>query len=179
MAKAFGLSMELNQETWELVQQLKQRQQSAAVQTPSSLDGYKRMATFPSPSQQIRAHAKLPIPVVVVNNNVYILPGIPRLFQALLHSLSDHLKRAITSVQPFYRRQISTYRSETLIAHNLTELQHKVQSDGIKIGSYPASNEKNGAKVIVSIVGKNLGKVDQVAKLLVDQIDGILLQAKL
>jgi molybdopterin-biosynthesis enzyme MoeA-like protein len=89
------------------------------------------------------------------------------------------LKRTIASVQPFYRRQISTQRSETLIAHSLTELQHRVQPDGIKIGSYPASNDKNGTKVIVSIVGKDLEKVDQVAKLVVDQIDGTLLQAKL
>ncbi|KAI8335842.1 putative molybdopterin binding domain-containing protein [Chlamydoabsidia padenii] len=183
IAKAFDLTMELDKETWGKVQQLRQRQQTSTT-SPSSLDGYKRMATFPSPSQQIRSDKKLPIPVVVVNNNVYILPGIPRLFRTLLHSpLSDHLKSKITTssspLQPFHRRQVTTRQSETRIAHDLTQLQHKVQADGIKIGSYPAWNDATGVKVVISIVGKDRIKVDQVAKLVVDQLDGTLVEAKL
>ncbi|ORZ12825.1 MoaB/Mog domain-containing protein [Absidia repens] len=176
IAKGFGLSMKLHDETWKLVQQLKERQQSGAVNsTKASIEGYKRLATFPSPGEHIRAHAKIPIPVVVVNTNVYILPGIPRLFQALLHSLSDHLKQRI----PFYRRQVATKQSETLIADILSQLQDDVQRHHIKIGSYPVSGDSNGIKVVISIVGKDLGKVDQITKLVVAKIDGYLLPAKL
>ncbi|CAO3590514.1 unnamed protein product [Absidia cylindrospora] len=200
IAKAFALSIKLHDETWELVQQLKERQQAASVNsTKASIEGYKRMATFPSPGEHIRAHAKIPIPVVVVNSNVYILPGIPRLFQALLHSLSDHLKQRIidsgrngyllsstppttttsSSLQPFYRRQVATKQSETLIADILSQLQDDVQPHHIKIGSYPVSGDTDGIKVVISIVGKDLVKVDQITKLVVAKIDGSLLPAKL
>jgi molybdopterin-biosynthesis enzyme MoeA-like protein len=196
IAKAFGLSMELDDETWEIVQRLKERQQATSTDSlKASIEGYKRLATFPSPGEHIRAHASIPIPVVVINSNVYILPGIPRLFQALLYSLSDHLKQRITnperngslsssvpstsSLQPFHRRQVATKKSETLIAQILSQLQDDVQSHHIKIGSYPVWNDSNGIKVVISIIGKDLVKVDQITKLVVDKIDGSLLPAKL
>ncbi|KAI8096658.1 MoaB/Mog domain-containing protein [Halteromyces radiatus] len=178
IAKAFELEMQVDDETWEKVRQLQQHhQQHGAIAHSEAKQTrlYKQMATFPIPSEKIRGHDKLPIPVVVVNKNVYILPGIPRLFQLLLDSLSDHINARLQQQQSFHRRQVATKQSEIWIADILSQLQKSVQQDQIKIGSYPTWNDSS-AKVIVSIVGKDIVKVDQVTKQIMEHIDGWIIQ---
>ncbi|CAO3616777.1 unnamed protein product [Cunninghamella echinulata] len=181
IAKAFNLTLALDPFTWEKVLLLRSKQLSSSTTKTTEiapLDGYKQMATFPSPSQHIRAHDQIPIPIILVNNNVYILPGIPRLFKLLLHSLSHHIKQKITTTTtPFYRRQIGSKKPEGIIANLLTELQKSVQKDNIKIGSYPKLNDPN-LSVVISLVGKDTSKLDEITKIIVEKIDGWVIDDK-
>ncbi|CAO3608142.1 unnamed protein product [Cunninghamella blakesleeana] len=192
IAKAFNLSLKLDDITWEKVLELRKKQLShhSTSDVSSSLDGYKQMATFPSPSQHIREHPSIPIPIILVNNNVYILPGIPKLFKLLLYSLSNHFKQKISSsssldisdlsssnnARPFYRRQIGTKKPEGIIANLLTDLQKSVERDNIKIGSYPTLND-NHLSVVISIVGKDTIKLDQITKIIVEKVDGWMIES--
>ncbi|KNE66140.1 molybdenum cofactor synthesis domain-containing protein [Allomyces macrogynus ATCC 38327] len=133
-----------------------------------------RMAQLPYPST---AHFTpgLWVPLCVVNGNVHILPGIPRLFQAMLaHYLPDLANRDGLGTEPFYRRAINTNRGEGDIADALTAIQDQYAADGIKIGSYPTFGafKQGGYRVCVTVVGRNVPLVDQVTQAIAEAIDG-------
>jgi molybdopterin-biosynthesis enzyme MoeA-like protein len=130
-----------------------------------------RMATFPHPALLLREKKELKIPVVVANRNVYILPGVPRLFKVLLDSLGSYLQKLSTS--KFHRIEIATSESEVAIADVLTKAQAKADQDSIKIGSYPlwGKNDDN-VKVVVSVSGKNQGRVQDIAAQLLKEMKG-------
>ncbi|OAD73551.1 hypothetical protein PHYBLDRAFT_4977, partial [Phycomyces blakesleeanus NRRL 1555(-)] len=149
VAKAFDLSLEIDNET-------KQRLTDVATKRQKALtDAHLRMALFPYPAVLVREDPSLLIPVVVVVGQIYILPGIPQLFQRLLYSLKPYFARLIISqgqsLKGFVRREIITYQPETQLAAYLTGLQAEYPKDQLLIGSYP---ELNG-KVVVSVVGKD------------------------
>lgn len=127
-----------------------------------------RMVTFPYPAELLR---KLILPVVVVNENVYILPGIPSLFKMLLDSIQPRLERL--SGSKFYRNEIATAESEVTIADVLTAAQAKANEYQIRVGSYPlwGKNPEN-IRVIVSVSGKNQTKVDEISKEITNDIKG-------
>jgi len=110
-----------------------------------------RMALFPEQAEVTFPAKDLWIPIVIVNRNVYILPGVPRLFTTLLASL----KPAVALCVPHGRRQhrliIATEEPESVIAPFLTELQKRVAGQGIKVGSYP--KWQGGVKV--SLLGRD------------------------
>lgn len=122
------------------------------------------MATFPYPAQLLRS-GNLKIPVVVVNMNVYILPGVPRLFKLLLDSLVE--RDQIRSGVRFYREEIATKRAEVEIADVLAQIQR--DHGDVKIGSYPVWDLK---KVVVSVSGTDETRVSQVAREVLKRIDG-------
>lgn len=119
-----------------------------------------RLCTFPHPARLIHSDT-LPIPVVVVNGNIYILPGIPRLFTTLLDSL-----KLDTGVR-FYRLELSTDRREDEFADVLTQIQN--QYEDVKIGSYPDYDRK---EVVVSVSGADETRVGQVAQLILKSSGG-------
>jgi molybdopterin-biosynthesis enzyme MoeA-like protein len=140
-------------------------------------DARKRMATFPSPAQIIRADPSLWVPIVVVHENIHILPGIPQLFERLVKSLRPHIeetmaKKNIVSGQ-YHRREIASSMPEGIIAARLSTIQDQVAAQHVKIGSYPKSGVgPNGERVVVSIVGKDQAAVQDTAQLVANAIDG-------
>lgn len=127
-----------------------------------------RMVTFPYPAELIRETV---LPVVVVNKNVFILPGIPRLFKMLLDSIQPRLEKL--SGSKFYRNEIATAESEVTIADILTAAQVKGNEYGIRVGSYPlwGKNPEN-IRVVVNVSGKNQCKVDEISREITNDIKG-------
>ncbi|KAJ2893015.1 Molybdenum cofactor synthesis domain-containing protein [Zalerion maritima] len=97
------------------------------------------------------------VPVAVVNGNIHILPGVPKLFQNLLTNLEPILKSRL-AVDPSgngggtTRILISTPMPESAVAEYLTELAARVQPKGIKVGSYPRWEKKTNT---VTLTGKD------------------------
>lgn len=79
------------------------------------------------------------VPISVVNGNVHILPGVPRLFEKLLEGLKLGLVPRLTDPEGegVYRLLFSTPMAESAVAGYLTELAAKVEPHGVKVGSYP------------------------------------------
>ncbi|CAG8551854.1 40343_t:CDS:2 [Gigaspora margarita] len=142
--------------------------------TKAMIEAKQRMALFPQPSRIIFPHENLWVPIVIVNENIHILPGVPKLFEALLTGYGRYLKG-----DKFVRKFVKTFYPETFIAPILTEAQEKVKDFGIKIGSYPETTEDGKYAVVVSFLGKGNAKVSEVvekiSKEVSKQIDGVIM----
>lgn len=134
----------------------------------------KRMATFPEPSIKLRPNKNFWVPVVVVNKNIHILPGIPTLFEGLLESLRPYFLDIVGDQKGYHRIQIATELGEGDIASFLTQVQNKVSD--IKIGSYPKWGMQQGVRVVVSVVGKDQEQVGQIGKEIMQGIKGWIYQ---
>lgn len=93
--------------------------------TPSHL----RMADMPEGARLIR-DTEVPWPTVVMGN-VYVLPGVPRIFQLKLEALRTDLG----ADAPFVSQAVYTSCDEAEIAERLHALVHDHPS--VSIGSYP------------------------------------------
>ena len=100
------------------------------------------------------------VPISVVNGNIHILPGVPRLFSALLDGLKPRLlpRLADPEGKGAYRLMFATALSESAIAAYLTELAAKAEPRGIKVGSYPRWEKK---KNTVTLVGRDKEYMDR------------------
>ncbi|KAJ3337732.1 hypothetical protein HDU93_000622 [Gonapodya sp. JEL0774] len=154
----------------------------------------KRMALLPTgdKSQALYPAPSLWVPVVVVNGNVAILPGVPRLFRELLDRyIENHIVPGLpkddVDARPWIRKLVGTSKFEGDIADTLTEIQEAVKELGIKIGSYPKSPPAAGAvtnvsstlqnsswklKVVVSLVGKEEEELQKWADVAQRRLDG-------
>lgn len=175
LARSFDLPMTLDQETCELMTQFSQLKDPQWALT----DARKRMATFPDPFEIVLPrHPTLWVPIVIVNGNVYVFPGIPRLFEALLESAKPHFLSRVTQ-QAYHRVQIATKSPEGVIAPFLAQVQEDCSSKQIKIGSYPYWKVgKDGARVVVSVVGKNEQDVQEISDVIVKGVDGWITKGK-
>ena len=108
----------------------------------------------------------------IVNTNVHILPGIPTLFTSLLESYKPHLiSRGLAKPddEQIYRIIISTPLAESQVADYLTELQEKVDSRGVKVGSYPRWGKSTNT---VTLVGKDSAYLDSLVEEVVREVKG-------
>jgi molybdenum cofactor synthesis domain-containing protein len=121
-----------------------------------------RMALLPRAAKVI-AIDNLWVPLVVLNN-VYVLPGVPQLFAAMLHAV-NHLFIG----QPRTRECVYTQRSEGDIADALSSIQDSFPA--VSIGSYPQFGDAS-ARVMVSIEGDAPELVKAVAERVMRAIDG-------
>lgn len=172
LAKTYNLPLKLDEETCTRMEEVSKHK----FPDWSLTEARKRMAIFPEPSIKLRNHDDLWVPVVVVNKNIHVLPGIPRLFEQLLESLKPHFKELIgdTNSTSYYRVQVATKLPEGQIANFLSDLQDECTAKEVKIGSYPNWGEgKDGARVVVSIVGKDVELVDSIGKKVLDGIEDI------
>ncbi|KAI7866642.1 MoaB/Mog domain-containing protein, partial [Spinellus fusiger] len=155
IAKAFNLSLRVDKDTEQRLKVLNH--------TSNLLKSYQRMATFPFPALLVREDPSLPIPIVMVMEKVFILPGIPRLFQHLILSLQSYLERILISRGEscigFTRMEVTTHQPEAKLAAYLAHLQTIHPKEQIMIGSYPEED-----RVVVSIVGKDKTIVAKVAQ---------------
>lgn len=130
--------------------------------TPSAaLEAKKRMVILPiddkipDEDQVVFVQDDLWVPISVVNGNIHILPGVPRLFESLLDGLKPKLLPRLTDPEGkgVHRLLFSTPLPESEVAGYLTELSSRVESKGIKVGSYPRWGKKNNT---VTLVGRDL-----------------------
>lgn len=94
------------------------------------------------------------VPISVVNGNVHILPGIPRLFEKMLTGLKPSILPRLTDPEGkgVHRVLFSTPLAESAVADYLTELSAKVESKGVKVGSYPRWGKSRNT---VTLVGRD------------------------
>ncbi|KAJ5782888.1 hypothetical protein N7457_004662 [Penicillium paradoxum] len=149
IAKAFNLKLELHQPAFERMKRLSKphpMQPNFDWETPSpGLTAKLRMVKLPfdpkipAQLQAVFVTEDMWVPIAVVNGNVHILPGVPRLFERLLENLKPTLIPRLTDPEGkgTFRMLFSTPLPESAVAPYLTELAAKVESRGIKVGSYP------------------------------------------
>jgi molybdopterin-biosynthesis enzyme MoeA-like protein len=111
------------------------------------------------------------VPISVVNGNIHILPGVPRLFEALLDGLKPVLLPRLTDPEGkgTYRILFSTPLAESAVAGYLTELAAKVEPKGIKVGSYPRWMKKRNT---VTLVGRDKEYMDSLIPEVEKGVDG-------
>ncbi|KAL2691841.1 hypothetical protein Neosp_002233 [[Neocosmospora] mangrovei] len=164
IAKAFGLPLKLHQETFEKMKLLSKAHPNQPnfdwnVDSPAR-KAKLRMAELPTDeSRDLKKQALFPhedmwVPVAVVNGNVHILPGIPKLFQKLLEGLKPYILPRLVDPEGTgtHRILFSTPLPESGVADFLTTLAAKVEPKGIKVGSYPRWGKKHNT---VTLVGRD------------------------
>ncbi|ORE09452.1 Molybdopterin binding protein [Rhizopus microsporus var. microsporus] len=164
IASAYGLQLNTDKDTLEFFK--RQAEKRNMKWTKSHV----RMATFPYPAELLREKKGIPFPIVVVNKNIHILPGVPMLFKILLDSLKPRL--AVMSGSRFYRCEIATRKTEVSIAEVLADIQ--ARSDDAKIGSYPFGKNQDGIQVVITVSGKEQSKVDKVTREIMEKTEGWL-----
>lgn len=175
IARAYGLPTGIDEETCDRMNTMMQARSTDWKLT----EARKRMAIFPQPAEIIRIDG-LWVPIVVVNHNIHILPGIPRLFEQMVTAIQPRLEAMARDrgLFGYHRTQIATKKGEGDIAHFLSELQKRVKSENIKIGSYPRWGQSaEGVRVMVSVVGKGKAEVDAIGQEIARGIDGWAVEA--
>jgi molybdopterin-biosynthesis enzyme MoeA-like protein len=156
------------------------RQKDFDWETPSdALTAKKRMIELPlDNSRPLAEQVVFPaddlwVPVCIVNGNVHILPGVPRLFTQLLTGYEPTLKTKLANPggPGDYRVIISTPMPESEVAGYLTKLAAQVESHGVKVGSYPRWGKKHNT---VTLVGKDRAYIDSIVADVTKMVDGKL-----
>lgn len=111
------------------------------------------------------------VPIAVVNGNVHILPGVPRLFERLLQHLKPHLIPRLSDPEGkgTHRFLFSTPLPESAVAPYLTELAAKVEPRGVKVGSYPRWGKKRNT---VTLVGSDKAYLESLVKEVEEGVQG-------
>ncbi|WPG98206.1 Hypothetical protein R9X50_00099300 [Acrodontium crateriforme] len=165
IAKAFDLELELYQEAFEQMKRMTKPNTETSQgfsweEASDELQAKLRVVTLPFDRTKPKASQCLLVsdvywvPISVVNQNVFILPGIPRIFQDLLSGLKPLIRGRCPSdgSQSHYRIVIETPLPESKVANFLSTLSARVEPQGIKVGSYPCLGGTN----TVTLVGNNL-----------------------
>ncbi|KAK6852727.1 MoaB/Mog domain-containing protein [Apiospora arundinis] len=181
IAKAFDLKLILHEEAYERMKKLTNpRKQepnfSWDVESPQKIA---RLRMVRLPIDESRDLAKqalftqddLWVPVSVVNGNIHILPGVPRLFERLLEGLKPSIVNRLVDPQGkgITRVIISTPKAESAVATYLTELAEKVAPKGVKVGSYPRWGKANNS---VTLVGRDKEYLESLVPEVLAAVDG-------
>lgn len=178
LAKVFDPKgeMEYDQETirrMEVYNDHHPRSKRMITRTEEQRLARRRMALFPKHHTEILfVQPHLWVPVVRLHHKIYILPGVPTLFQQLLQALLWHYIPLPPESEKPHRVTIQTTHPESIIAPILTDFSTRFRGGGkvddrvggsqggIKIGSYP--NLITG-QVTVSLIGSELDRLNVVA----------------
>lgn len=137
-------------------------QPNFSYDTPSpALEAKLRMIRLPidtkrdESAQVLFVKDDLWVPISVVNGNIHILPGVPRLFEQLLDGLKPRILPRLTDPdgKGIYRLLFSTPLAESEVATFLTQLAGRVESKGVKVGSYPRWGKSRNT---VTLVGRDV-----------------------
>ena len=181
IAKAYGLELVEHQEALERMKKLSKphpSQPDFSYDVPSpALEAKKRMIRLPidesrdAKDQVLFVDESLWVPIAVVNWNIHILPGVPRLFEKLLEGLKPGLVPRLTDPEGkgVYRILISTPMAESAVATYLTELAGKVESKGVKVGSYPRWGKKRNS---VTLVGRDKAYMEELVPQIEENVQG-------
>lgn len=127
VAKAFGLQLNEHEETLKMMAKIQPAMEINAARL--------RMAMLPEPCETFWTGG-LWVPLACVNKNVYVLPGIPRLFTEMLDSIP---KERLGEVRERARAVVLCDLPEGDLAATLDEA-HKKNRD-LAFGSYPATTK--------------------------------------
>ncbi|KAI5956994.1 hypothetical protein KGF54_000613 [Candida jiufengensis] len=179
IADYFDLDYALDQEVVDRMQKL--RKEYLSKLNEDQLNAFYKMATLPTEKfgsqtkvRKIFVDDELWFPIVVINEQIYILPGIPQLFTRLVNDLETYLKPRINS-NNLIRRYVLTKTGESGLAPYLTKLQNdcdlKYGKGVLKIGSYPHMGQKVNT---ISVIANNLqnSEIDWVVKNLLENVGG-------
>ncbi|KAG2420165.1 hypothetical protein HFD88_004965 [Aspergillus terreus] len=181
IAKAFGLKLQLHQPAFERMKKLSKphpMQPKFDWDTPSpGLTAKLRMVelpydpNLPAEQQAVFVADDMWVPIAVVNGNVHILPGVPRLFERLLESLKPALLPRLTNPEGkgIYRYLFSTPLPESAVAPYLTDLATRANPKGIKVGSYPRWGKKRNT---VTLVGTDQEAMDALVAEVEENVQG-------
>lgn len=146
LAKAFGDEpLEYHDETLRRMATGIQRVYGTLPESDPITIARKRMALFPRGAEVLFPTEEYWVPVVRVNGNVCVLPGIPSIFEGLLRGLPPYLRLDPNMPKPI-RQLIHTNLPESMISPVCTmtltkQLLEKLTStgkkEGIRVGSYP------------------------------------------
>jgi len=137
VARAFGRRLERHPELEERI-----RRRAHGSPLPASL----RMAEVPQ-GAILNAGGEIGFPTVQVEN-VFILPGVPQLFEAKLRALSPRLAAA-----PYFCRTIYLAVSESLIAPHLDDCLRRFPA--LMLGSYPTMGDDAPYRVKLTLESKD------------------------
>ncbi|KAI1875030.1 uncharacterized protein JN550_002459 [Neoarthrinium moseri] len=164
IAKAFGIKLVLHDDAYQRMKKLSKPHKSQPnfswdVESPAKTARL-RMVELPIDEsrdvskQVIFPRDELWVPVSVVNGNIHILPGVPRLFESLLDGLKPSIVPRLVDPEGkgTARIIISTPMAESAVAGYLTDLAARVASKGVKVGSYPRWGKQNNS---VTLVGRD------------------------
>lgn len=171
VAKAYNFPLKLHEKTVIAMDKLAKHPPKSKEPGSEELKAQLRMATFPSDSS-VECHFvtdDLWVPIVSIQNQVYIFPGIPSLFTRLLEDLKPSIQYRFPSAK-LHRHFVSTTWSESMLAPILKELQEKYKENNVKIGSYPHYCKKTNT---VSILGpaESDELLKSIVQFLLDKID--------
>lgn len=164
IARAFDLPLVLHQAAYEKMRKLSRPHPSNPnfdwnVDSPAKKAKLRMVElpydkNLPDEDQVVFVADDLWVPINVVNGNVHILPGIPRLFEKMLTGLKPRLLPRLTDPEGkgVHRILFSTPMAESEVAGYLTELSGKVEAKGVKVGSYPRWGK---SKNTVTLVGRD------------------------
>ncbi|KAJ5697759.1 hypothetical protein N7488_011443 [Penicillium malachiteum] len=181
IAKAFNLNLKLHQPAFERMKKLSRphpMQPNFDWETPSpGLTAKLRMVELPfdekipAEHQAVFVAEDMWVPIAIVNGNVHILPGVPRLFEKLLENLKPSLIPRLSDPEGkgTFRFMFSTPLPESVVAPYLTELAAKVEPKGIKVGSYPRWGKKRNT---VTLVGSDLALMESLVKEVEEGVQG-------
>ena len=120
-----------------------------------------RIGRVPEGSRLIYSNDGL-IPLVVFNN-VYIFPGIPRLFKAKITAL-----REVLTGSPHYRSNLYLSPDESAVADRLTAVD--AACPDVKIGSYPRS-EGEDHRIWITLEASDTVTLDAAVDQLLEVLD--------
>ena len=123
-------------------------------------EGHLRMADVPDGSQLIQSD-EVPWPTVLIGN-VFVFPGLPRIFEVKLPLLREH----ITASTPFVSRAVYTLCRETDLAELLDRLVE--EHPAVSIGSYPVMGEAYTTRLTFD--GKDAAAIEAAAAALKDSL---------
>ncbi|KAI0014222.1 Molybdopterin binding protein [Xylariaceae sp. FL0662B] len=181
IAKAFGLKLILHQAAYERMKKLSKPQKSQPdfswdVESPAKTA---RLRMVELPIDESRDLAKQAlfvrddfwVPISVVNGNIHILPGVPRLFEGLLEGLKPFVIDRLVDPngQGISRIIISTPLPESAVAEYLAELAAEVGPKGVKVGSYPRWGKKSNT---VTLVGRDKAYLESLVPEVVANVQG-------
>jgi len=169
LAAAFNSPLVLHEETAARMRTITSEHADAQPfdwDTPSAaLTARLRMATLPSGpgTKVIFVAPDLWVPISIVNCNIHVLPGIPRIFVQLLEGLRDVLlaEGRVDKSRKAIRVLISSPLPESDVAEYLTRLQGRVAERGVKIGSYPKWGKKMNT---ITLVGNDTEFVESLVE---------------
>ncbi|KAF7116843.1 hypothetical protein CNMCM5793_005424 [Aspergillus hiratsukae] len=181
IAKAFNLPLKLHTLAFERMKRLSKphpMQPHFDWDTPSpGLTAKLRMVYLPHDeklpveSQALFVADDMWVPIAVVNGNVHILPGVPRLFERLLQRLKPILLPRLANPEGkgIYRYLFSTPLPESAVAPYLTDLAARASVHGVKVGSYPRWGNKRNT---VTLVGTDKAFMDSVIAEVEENVQG-------
>ncbi|KAI1758739.1 molybdopterin binding domain-containing protein [Hypoxylon sp. FL1150] len=181
IAKAFGLKLILHDEAYARMKKLSKQRKSEPnfswdVDSPAKTARL-RMVRLPiDETRDLAKQALFPrddlwVPISVVNGNIHILPGVPRLFESLLEGVKPFIVDRLVDPdgKGICRIIISTPMPESTVADYLTDLAARVAPKGVKVGSYPRWGKKNNT---VTLVGRDKDYLESLVPEVIQNVKG-------